>query len=92
MNKFSREVLKLIKTCNSATILDVDCEAMIIKLFNTQLQQELDKYEQIAIGKIKTKFIDLNAQDWDLPNFDFNKLSKYIDRPVAFYIKEIGKE
>lgn len=50
MNKFNKEVLKLIKTCNSATILDVDCEVMISKLFNKQLQQELDKYELIASG------------------------------------------
>jgi hypothetical protein len=47
MNKFSKEVLKLIRTCNSATILDVDCETMISQLFEKQLQQELDEYKLV---------------------------------------------
>ena len=45
--------------------------------------------EVIAEGKITTKMIDLNAQDWDLPKFDFNKLAKYIGRPIKIIIKEI---
>jgi hypothetical protein len=45
--------------------------------------------EVIAEGKITTKMIDLNAQSWDIPDFDFNKLVKYIGKKVKIIIKEI---
>jgi len=46
-----------------------------------------DDFEVIASGKVTTKMIDLNAQDWDIPKFDFNKLVKYIDRKVEIGIR-----
>ena len=64
----------------------------------TQLQQELDKYKLVASGEIRQpdsdmKFYLIDNESENLVDDLFKwLLEEYDGKPIAFYIKQIGKE